>query len=299
MPFKDIVAALIVIVVWGANFVVIKVGVDTVPPMLLGALRFFFVAFPAVFFVPHPRVHWKYVVGYGATICFGQFVFLFLAIYLGMPAGLASLVLQAQAFFTVVIAAVVLHEGVRPHHILGMGLAVAGLVLLDTGAGATTVPLVGFVLTLVAALSWAAGNVTLKCAGSVSMLSLVVWGALLPPLPFLLLSAGFEGTDRIVDALANAGWRLVGVVVYLSGIATLVGYVLWGRLLAKHPVAKVAPLSLLIPVVGLLCADWFLGERLGFWQWAGGFVVLIGLVVNLFGGRWLAGAAGRASTVLK
>lgn len=292
MPFKDIVAALIVIVVWGANFVVIKVGVDTVPPMLLGALRFLFVAFPAVFFVPRPRVHWRYVVGYGVTICFGQFVFLFLAIYLGMPAGLASLVLQAQAFFTVVIAAVVLHEGVRPHHVLGMGLAVAGLVMLDTGDGQTVVPLVGFVFTLLAALSWAAGNVTLKCAGSVSMLSLVVWGALLPPIPFLLLSLGFEGTGRIADGLVHAGWRLVWVVGYLSGIATLVGYVLWGRLLAKHPVAKVAPLSLLIPVVGLLCADWFLGEHLGFWQWAGGFVVLIGLVVNLFGGRWLARLRG-------
>jgi O-acetylserine/cysteine efflux transporter len=292
MPFKDIAAALVVIVVWGVNFVVIKVGVDTVPPMLLGALRFLFVAFPAVFFVPRPRVHWKYVVGYGATICFGQFVFLFLAIYLGMPAGLASLVLQAQAFFTVVIAAVVLREGVLPHHVLGMSLAAAGLVMLDAQAGGTAVPLIGFVLTLVAALSWAAGNVTLKCAGSVNMLSLVVWGAILPPIPFLLLSVGFEGTGRIIDGLTHAGWRLVWVVVYLSGISTLVGYVLWGRLLAKHPVAKVAPLSLLIPVVGLICADWFLGEHLGFWQWAGGFVVLIGLVVNLFGGRWLARLRG-------
>jgi O-acetylserine/cysteine efflux transporter len=173
-----------------------------------------------------------------------------------------------------------------------MSLAAAGLVMLDAQAGGTAVPLIGFVLTLVAALSWAAGNVTLKCAGSVNMLSLVVWGAILPPIPFLLLSVGFEGTGRIIDGLTHAGWRLVWVVVYLSGISTLVGYVLWGRLLAKHPVAKVAPLSLLIPVVGLICADWFLGEHLGFWQWAGGFVVLIGLVVNLFGGRWLARLRG-------
>lgn len=284
MPLKDISAALVVIVVWGANFVVIKVGVDEIPPMLLGALRFLFVAFPAVFFIPRPAVHWRYVVGYGATICLGQFIFLFLAIHLGMPAGLASLVLQAQVFFTVAIAALVLRETVRPHHVLGIALAVAGLTQLDLGAGGeTVVPLVGFLLTLAAAFSWASGNVVLKSAGPVRMLSMVVWGALLPPIPFLLLSIFFEGPDRILDSLSHLSWRAVGAVAYLSGVATLIGYVLWGRLLARHPVARVAPLSLLIPVVGLLCADWFLGERLSPWQWLGGLVVLIGLAVNLFG----------------
>ncbi|WP_323000024.1 EamA family transporter [Castellaniella sp.] len=288
MPLKDILAALVVIVVWGANFVVIKFGVDEIPPMLLGALRFIFVAFPAILFVPRPAVPWRYVAGYGATICLGQFVFLFMAIYLGMPAGLASLVLQAQAFFTVAIAALVLHETIRAHHVLGMGLAVVGLGMLDAGAGSTAVPLVGFLLTLLAAFSWACGNIVLKCAGQVRMLSMVVWGALLPPIPFLLLSAVFEGPDRMLDSLMHISWRAVAVVVYLSGVATLVGYVLWGRLLARHPVARVAPLSLLIPVVGLLCADWILGERLGLWQWVGGGVVLIGLTVNLFGARWAA-----------
>jgi len=288
MPFKDVLAALIVIVVWGANFVVIKVGVDEMPPMLLGALRFLFVAFPAVFFVPRPAVPWRTVAAYGLTICLGQFSFLFLAIYLGMPAGLASLVLQAQAFFTVAIAAWLLHEAIGPHHVLGMGLAVAGLALLNVGSGQTTVPLLGFALTLLSALSWACGNIVLKSAGQVRMLSLVVWGALLPPIPFLMLSAVFEGPERIVDSLLHISWRGVFVVAYLSGVATLVGYVLWGRLLARHPVARIAPLSLLIPVVGLLCADWLLGEHLGMWQWLGGAVVMIGLAVNLFGTRWVA-----------
>lgn len=288
MPLKDMLAALVVIVVWGANFVVIKFGVDEFPPMLLGALRFLFVAFPALLFVPRPKVSWRYVAAYGATICLGQFVFLFLAIYLGMPAGLASLVLQAQAFFTVAIAALVLHEAVRWHHVLGIALAIAGLAMLDAGAdSATAVPLVGFVLTLLAAFSWACGNIVLKCAGQVRMLSMVVWGALVPPIPFLLLSALFEGPDRMLDSLVHVSWRGVFAVVYLSGVATLIGYVLWGRLLARHPVARVAPLSLLIPVVGLLCADWILGERLGAWQWVGGAVVLIGLTVNLFGARWV------------
>ena len=287
MPLKDVLAALVIIVVWGANFVAIKFGVDAFPPILLGGLRFLFVAFPAVFFVPRPAVSWRYVLGYGATICLGQFVLLFLAIYLGMPAGLASLVLQSAAFFTVIIAALVLRESIRLHHVLGMAMAAAGLVLLDLGAGSdAAVPLVGFLLTLAAALSWAAGNVVLKCAGSVSMLSMVVWGAVLPPIPFFLLSLVFEGPDWIMHSLTHLSWRGVGALAYLSGIATLIGYVLWGRLLARHPVARVAPLSLLVPVVGLLCADWILGEHLAPVQWLGGLVVLIGLAVNLFGARW-------------
>lgn len=229
MPLKDILAALIVIVVWGANFVAIKVGVDEIPPMLLGALRFFFVAFPALLFVPRPAVPWRYLLGYGLTICLGQFVFLFLAIYLGMPAGLASLVLQSQAFFTVVIAALVLHESIRWHHVLGIAVAAIGLVLLDLGAPSeTAVPLVGFLLTLVAAFSWSAGNVVLKCAGAVNMMSMVVWGALVAPIPFLLLSLAFEGPDWILHSLTHLSWRGIGAVAYLSGIATLIGYVLWG-----------------------------------------------------------------------
>jgi O-acetylserine/cysteine efflux transporter len=196
-------------------------------------------------------------------------------------------VIQSQAFFTVLIAAVVLREAIRPHHILGTGLAAVGLVLVDMGADSgSAVPLVGFLLTLAAAFSWSAGNVVLKCAGSVNMLSMVVWGALLPPIPFLLLSVAFEGPDWIVHSLTHLSWRAVGAVAYLAGVATLIGYVLWGRLLARHPVARVAPLSLLVPVVGLLCADWFLDERLRPLQWLGGLVVLIGLAVNLFWVRW-------------
>uniref|UniRef100_UPI003340A3DD EamA family transporter n=1 Tax=Castellaniella defragrans TaxID=75697 RepID=UPI003340A3DD len=294
MPLKDVLAALTVIVVWGANFVAIKLGVDEIPPMLLGALRFTFVAFPAILFVKRPAISWRKLLAYGATISLGQFAFLFLAIHLGMPAGLASLVLQSQAFFTVLIAALVLRERIERHHVLGMAIAVAGLVLLDAGAQDGAVPLAGFLLTLCAALSWSAGNIVLKGAGKVDMMGLVVWGALLPPVPFLLLSAVFEGPARMAHSLANISLQGVLAVAYLAGVATLVGYVLWGRLLARHPVARIAPLSLLIPVVGLLCADWFLGERLDLWQWVGGVVVLAGLGVNLFGMKLLRRIPGCA-----
>src|SRR5690554_4221397 len=193
MPLKDWLAALVVITAWGMNFVVIKVGLDEIPPLLLGALRFTLVAFPAVFFIKRPALPWRIIILYGLTISLGQFIFLFTAMYVGMPAGLASLVLQSQAFFTVLIAALLLGEGVRRHNILGMGAAVLGLFLIQLGAAPGSMTLLGFLLTLLAALCWATGNIVVKHAGKVDMLGLVVWGALIPPLPFLALSWMLEG----------------------------------------------------------------------------------------------------------
>jgi len=292
LPLRDLLLAAIVVVAWGVNFVVIKVGLAGVPPLLLGALRFTLAAFPAVLFVPRPRVALRWVVAYGATICVGQFAFLFSAMHLGMPAGLASLVLQAQAFFTIGIATVALGERWHLHGALGLALAAGGLWLIGAARGAGEVPVVGLILTLCAALSWAAGNVITKRMGPVDLLSLVVWSALVAPIPFLALSLALEGPDRIAASLAGLGWRSAAAVAYLAFVASLLGYTLWGRLLARHSTHRIAPLSLLVPVVGLLSASAFLGEELGPAQWVGGALVMAGLLVNVFGGRarawWMA-----------
>lgn len=287
MPLKDVLAALIVISAWGVNFVVIKWGLTEIPPLLLGALRFSLVAFPAVFFVKRPSLPWTTVLWYGLTISLGQFVFLFTALNVGMPAGLASLVLQAQAFFTVLLAALVWREGIQRHNVLGLIIAVIGLVLIGLGAEVGSMPVLGFMLTLLAALCWATGNLILKSAGKADMVSLVVWGALVPPLPFFALSLWLEGPQAIQHSLANVSYVGIAVVVYLAFVATIVGYVLWGRLLSRHPVSKVAPLSLLVPVIGLLTAAWFLDEHLAIIQWLGAIAVMLGLSVNVFGRRLL------------
>lgn len=285
MPLKDWLAALVIVCAWGVNFVVIKLGLGEIPPLLLGALRFTFVVFPAILFVKRPQLPWRMIVLYGLTISLGQFIFLFTAMYVGMPAGLASLVLQSQAFFTVLIAALLLGERVHVHNILGLAVAVVGLILIQQGAAVGTLTLLGFLLTLVAAFSWASGNIVAKCAGKVDMLGLVIWGALIPPLPFFALSWIFEGPQRIQNSLSNITYVGVGAVAYLALVATVVGYVLWGRLLTRHPASKVAPLSLLVPVIGLVSAAVLLGEQLQIVQWVGGAIVMLGLVVNVFGPR--------------
>jgi O-acetylserine/cysteine efflux transporter len=285
MAPKDLLLALVVVVAWGINFVVIKVGLHGVPPMLLGALRFTLAAVPAVFFVKRPQLPWRWLFAYGVTISFGQFAFLFSAMYVGMPAGLASLVLQAQAFFTLIFAGLFLHERFRAPNLVGLVIAACGLAVIGMQGG-HAMTLAGFLLTLCAAASWALGNIVTKKVGKVDLVGLVVWGSLIPPLPFAVLSYGLEGPQRIEAALASIGASSIFAVVYLAFIATLLGYSLWSRLLSRYPASQVAPFSLLVPIVGLASASVFLDEQLSVPQIAGAVLVMAGLAVNVFGG-WL------------
>lgn len=292
MAPKDLLLALVVVVAWGVNFVVIKVGLHGVPPMLLGALRFILAAVPAVFFVKRPRLPLRWLFAYGATISFGQFAFLFYAMYVGMPAGLASLVLQAQAFFTLGFAVLFLHERFRLQNLAGLAIAAAGLAVIGAeSAGGTSgghaMTLAGFVLTLCAAVLWALGNIVTKKVGKVDLVALVVWGSLIPPLPFLALSYVTEGPARMAAALGGIGLTSILAIVYLAFVATILGYGLWGRLLSRYPASQVAPFSLLVPIVGLASAALLLGEHLSAVQVAGAGLVMLGLVVNVFGG-WVA-----------
>lgn len=290
MSPRDLLFALVVVLAWGVNFVVIKVGLHGVPPLLLGALRFLLAAFPAVLFVKRPQLPLRWLFAYGATISFGQFVFLFTAMYVGMPAGLASVVLQAQAFFTLVFAAIFLGERFRAQNVIGLLIAAAGLAVIGlqsssaAGAGAQAMTAAGFVLTLCAACMWALGNIVTKKVGKVDLVGLVVWASLIPPLPFLVLSYFIEGPQRIETALAGIGVDSIGAIIYLAFVATILGYSLWSRLLSKYPASQVAPFSLLVPIVGLAAAALLLGERLSAAQIGGAALVMAGLAVNVFGG---------------
>ena len=287
MSPKDLLLALVVVLAWGVNFVVIKVGLHGVPPLLLGALRFMLAAFPAVLFVKRPQLPLRWLLAYGATISLGQFAFLFTAMYVGMPAGLASVVLQAQAFFTLGFAAVFLRERFHAQNVVGLLIAAGGLALIGVqsmGGGAQGMTIAGFVLTLCAACMWALGNIVTKKVGKVDLVGLVVWASLVPPLPFLVLSYWMEGPQRIVAAVSGIGMTSVGAIVYLAFVATLIGYSLWSRLLSKYPASQVAPFSLLVPIVGLASASLLLGEQLTSAEIGGAVLVMGGLALNVFGG---------------
>jgi len=292
----DLALALLVVVVWGVNFAVIKTGVGEVPPLLLGALRFLLAALPAVLLLRPPKVPWRLYVAYGMTISVGQFAFLFSAIHMGMPSGLASLVLQSQAFFTMLFAALWLGENWRASQLVGLLLAAGGLALIGSAHG-LSMPLAGFLLTLAAASMWAAGNIVTRAVarcGPINQFAFVVWASLVPPLPFLALSLLIEGWPAITAALAAFSLRSLAAVAYLAWAATLLGYGLWTRLLSRYPANQVAPFSLLVPVVGLSTGWLVFDEALRPVYFVGGALLMLGLVVNLFATRLLAWLWSRA-----
>ncbi|WP_048996992.1 O-acetylserine/cysteine exporter [Enterobacter kobei] len=290
MTRKDGLLALLVVVVWGLNFVVIKLGLHNMPPLMLAGLRFMLVAFPAIFFVARPKIPFKLLLGYGLTISFGQFAFLFCAIKFGMPAGLASLVLQAQAFFTIILGAFVFGERLQGKQLAGITLAVFGvLVLIEASLNGQDVALLGFMLTLAAGLSWACGNIFNKMimqhAARPQVMSLVVWSALIPVIPFLAASFILDGPDVMLRSLVDIDLTTILSLIYLAFVATIVGYGIWGSLLGRYETWRVAPLSLLVPVVGLASAALLLDETLSALQLLGAVLIMAGLYINVFGLR--------------
>lgn len=290
MTRKDGLLALLVVVVWGLNFVVIKVGLHNMPPLMLAGLRFLLVAFPALFFVARPKIPFRLLLGYGLTISFGQFAFLFCAINFGMPAGLASLVLQAQAFFTIILGALVFGERLQGKQLAGIALAVVGvLVLAEASLNGQHVALLGFLLTLAAAFCWASGNIfnkkIMQLETRPAVMSLVVWSALIPILPFMAASYLLDGPTVMLHSLVTLDLITILSLIYLAFVATIVGYGIWGALLGRYETWRVAPLSLLVPVVGIASAALLLDEKLGALQLVGALLVMAGLYINVFGLR--------------
>jgi len=290
MTRKDGLLALLVVVVWGLNFVVIKVGLHNMPPLMLAGLRFLLVAFPALFFVARPKIPFRLLLGYGLTISFGQFAFLFCAINFGMPAGLASLVLQAQAFFTIILGALVFGERLQGKQLAGIALAVVGmLVLAEASLNGQHVALLGFLLTLAAAFCWASGNIfnkkIMQLETRPAVMSLVVWSALIPIVPFMAASYLLDGPTVMLHSLITLDLTTVLSLFYLAFVATIVGYGIWGALLGRYETWRVAPLSLLVPVVGIASAALLLDEKLGALQLVGALLVMAGLYINVFGLR--------------
>jgi O-acetylserine/cysteine efflux transporter len=282
----DYLRAFGVVVIWGLNFVVMKVGLHGLSPMLLGGLRFALASLPFLPFVARPRVPWRFVVLYGLAQGVGQFGLLFVALRLGMTAGMASVVMQTQAFFTLLFASVLLGERASGFQWAGLCVAALGLTAIASahGDGPEQMTLIGFVLTLAAAFMWATSNLVVRFAGRVSSeydpFAFIVWSSVVPVLPFILLAMATEGWAHSWHSVVEIGVREGLAVLYLALLATLLAYTMWTRLLKRHAAGRVAPFSLLVPIVGLWAASAAFGERLAAVQWGGTAAVLVGLLIN-------------------
>ena len=278
--------ALAVMIVWGTNFVVIRAGLQHLPPLLFATLRFTLVAFPAVFFIKRPAVPWRLLAAYGGLIGAGQFGLLFIAMKSNITPGLASLVVQSQVFFTIGLAMAIAHEKIRAFQIAALVLAFAGLGLILAHAGADAATPLGLVLTLGAAASWAGGNMMSKAAGKVNMLAFVVWSALFAAPPLLVFSLIFDGWPAIRDGVIHATLGTWAAVAWQSVGNSMFGYAVWGWLLVRYPAATVSPMSLLTPVFGMAASAWLLAEPLPSWKLEAAALIMAGLVLNLIWPRY-------------
>jgi len=285
---RDALLALAVMAVWGSNFAVMRLALDAIPPLLMAALRFTCVFFPLAFFLPRPKASWANLAAYGLFIGVGQFGLIFIAMDGMISPGLASLVIQMQAFFTIGLSiwragarGTISAERLRPHQYVAFALALAGMgvILAHNGRDAS---IAGVVLTLGAAVGWALGNQVAKEAGPVNALAYVVWSSLFSAPPLFLLALGVEGWPAISHAISHAGpWSWAAVVWQALG-NTMFGYGCWAWLLARYSTATVAPMSLLVPVFGFATSALWLGEPLQSWKLAATAMVMAGLALNVF-----------------
>jgi O-acetylserine/cysteine efflux transporter len=284
MTPADILTALGVVIIWGVNFVVIKIGLQDLPPILFSALRFLFAALPLVLFVKRPQTSMGLVLAYGLFQFSLQFTLLFSGIKLGLPAGLASLVVQLQAFFTIGLAVLMLGERPKTAQLLGALIALGGMALVAIHLDGKAT-LVGFVLVVLAGLCWAVANIVTKKMGQVNALSLVVWSSLVATPPLLLASWLVEGGAAWQLAFQHFSLKTLAAVLFQSYPNTILGFGIWSMLMRRYPTATVAPFALLVPVAGMVSAALVLGEALQWWKIAAGALVLGGLALNQFGGR--------------
>ena len=285
MKPKHVALAVLIAAIWGFNFVAIKLGVTGVPPFFLTAARFMLAAFPALLFIARPQENWRWVASFGLVLGVGQFGFLFLAVRLGLPVGLTSLLVQAQAFWTMLFAWIVLNEVPLARQVWGAIIGFVGIATIAFGrwTGPDLVPLL---LCLVAAAGWAAANIISKKAKPKDTLSFVVWSSLAVPLPMLLMSWIFEDHAQIMAAVTTPTLQVVSSLVYLAFLSTLFGYAAWNYLFNHYAASTVAPFSLLIPLFGILGGIVVFGERFDRFEFAGALLIISGLLVSNFGGRF-------------
>jgi O-acetylserine/cysteine efflux transporter len=290
---RDFAAALGVVLIWGTNFIAMKYALLELTPFQLGAARYLFAALPLLLVVRPPQMAWRWVVLYGLLQGVCQFGFLFLSLRIGMSAALASVLMQTQVFFTALLGYVLLGEKVNrvlrgALLLAALGLACFGANYLAPGGAATGTTAFGLLLCLGAAVMWAGSNIVVRRAQQATpqfdVVPFMVWSSLVPIIPFMLLSLAFDPPSA-QEVWGHASCSTWLSLAYLGWFATILAYALWTGLLKRHPVNRVAPFSLGVPLVGVATGMLVLGDVISGWQWAGIVFVAAALAMVMFGAR--------------
>ncbi|MEU7872730.1 EamA family transporter [Dactylosporangium sp. NPDC049140] len=282
MKPRDLALAIVVSVIWGVNFVVIHVGLDSMSPLLFCALRFGVAALPAVFLVGRPQAPWRWVIATGIALGVVKFSLLFAGMAAGLPSGLSALVLQSQVVFTMVFATVLLRDRPGPRRVGGVVLAGAGIVLIATQLGLDR-PLGAFLLVVSAGAAWGLANIAMRKASAGNMLNFMVWVSAVATPPLVLLTLTVDGPRYVWGALRGLDLVAVGAIAYIAYLSTLLGFGVWGRLIARYGAGTVAPFAALAPVFAILSSALFLHETIHWYDLVGGAAIVGGVFLGAVG----------------
>ncbi|MCW5235550.1 EamA family transporter [Verminephrobacter eiseniae] len=282
MKPKHLALAILITAIWGLNFSVIKIGLKSVDPFILAGIRFSLCALPVVFFIKRPDTPWRYLLAYGFVFGVGLWGVVNLGIHAGLSAGIASLVLQFSAFFTILFGAVVFHESVSKYQLTGIVIALLGLasiILVSDG----TVTLTGVALVIFGAISWSVANVIIKKSGTREVLAFLVWSSLFSPLPLFAIAYLTRGMAGYAALAIQLDLPTVLSILFQAYPTTVFGYWIWNSLLKQYPVSTVAPLSLLVPIFGMLGSVAIFHEVLGLTKVLAIVLIVAGLTIGLYG----------------
>ncbi|MBI5273960.1 MAG: EamA family transporter [Chlamydiales bacterium] len=284
MPYTPLILAFLIVVIWGFNFVAIKVGLEQLSPLLLCSIRFFLTSIPAVFFIKKPKAPLKMVMLYGLIMFALQFAFLFVGMYEGVAPGMASLLLQIQVFFTILLAVIFFNEKLNRWRIIGAIISFSGIAVVGAHvSGAVT--FLGFIFVIFAALCWAVGNAFAKQIGKVNMISLVIWGSMFAWPPLLVATLIVDGLDKVWMTLYQLTPLSIGATLYITYLSTVFGYAAWNWLLHHYSLATIAPFTMLVPIVAMLSSILVAGEPFYIWKLIAAILVLSGVCINLFSSK--------------
>lgn len=293
MKARHLLLAISITAIWGANFSVIKLGLTTVDPFILAGIRFTLCALPAIFFIPKPDVQWRYIIGYGLVFGIGLWGVVNLGIKSGLSAGIASLVLQFSAFFTILLGSWIFKETISRFQYAGMGLALCGLLSIVSIVDGT-VTTAGLILVLLGAVAWSAANVINKKAKTTQVFAFLVWSSAFSPIPLFALDYAVNGSTGYSALVNQLDYRAVLSILFQVYPNTLFGYWVWNSLMKRYPVSTVAPLSLLVPVFGLLGSVMIFNETLSLNKIVAVVLIVSGLGVGLYGQRVLSALLKRS-----
>ncbi|CAM2927975.1 EamA family transporter [Legionella worsleiensis] len=287
MPVSHLLLALLVVLIWGINFLFVKLGLEEISPLLLCALRFFLASVPAVFFIKPPAVPFRIIASYGLVMFALQFTFLFLGMQIGMTPGMASLIMQVQVFFSIFFAGMFIGESPTPGQLIGALVSFSGIGLVALHFDAH-VSLPGFLCIMAAAATWGIGNLITKSMKTNQLISVIVWGSFIACIPMFLLAYWVEGASSFSYTYQHLSWKGCVALAYIVYMSTWVGYGVWNWLISRYPVGMIVPFTILVPVVAMLSSILFLGESFQLWKLEAGLLVIGGLCINLLSAHLFA-----------